>query len=106
MEDIVKSFAEKLGIKPAVAKKGLSITYRYFILKSDPVEAGGLLSMLPTSLTNLFSIEEKNKNKTNQKYISSDEVIEEISNECFKSDKQLGKNLYEEAINLLKSKIW
>ena len=63
MEDTVKNFAETLGIKPTVAKKGLSITSRYYILKSDPVKAGGLLSMLPPSLTNLFSIDEKKRNQ-------------------------------------------
>ena len=106
MEDIVENFAKRLGIKPTVAKKGLSITFRYFILKSDPVKAGGLLSMLPPSLTNFFSIDEKNEIKMNQNDISPDEIIEKISNECFKGDKQKGKKLYEEAINLLKSKIW
>ena len=106
MEDIVKNFAETLGIKPTVAKKGLSITSRYYILKSDPVKAGGLLSMLPPSLTNLFSIDVKNEIKTNQETISPGEVIEKISNECFQGDKQKGKTLYEEAINLIKSNIW
>ena len=106
MEDIVKNFAEKVGIDPAVARQGISITSRYFILKSDPVKAGGLLSMLPPSLTNLFSIDEKNEIKMNQEYISPEEVIEKISNECFNGDKQKGKKLFEEAIILIKSKIW
>ena len=34
------------------------------------------------------------------------QVIEKISNECFNGDKQKGKKVYEEAINLIKSKIW
>ena len=84
MEDIVENFAKKLGIEPSIAREGISITSRYFILKSDPVKAGGLLSMLPSSLTNLFSIEEKNEIKTNQKYISPEKVIEKISDECLR----------------------
>jgi hypothetical protein len=87
MEDIVESFAEKLGIDPTVARHGISITSRYFILKSDPIKAGGILSMLSSSLTNLFSIDEKNEIKTNQEYISPEIVIEKISNECFNGDK-------------------
>ena len=63
MEDIVKNFAETLGIKPTVAKKGLSIKSRYYILKSDPVKAGGLLSMLPPSLTNCFLSTKKTKSR-------------------------------------------
>ena len=105
MEDIVENFAKKLGIEPSIAREDISITSRHF-LKSDPVKAGGLLSMLPPSLTNLFSIDEKNEIKTNQETISPGEVIEKISNECFQGDKQKGKTLYEEAINLIKSNIW
>ena len=92
MEDIVKNFAETLGIKPTVAKKGLSITSRYYILKSDPVKAGGLLSMLPPSLTNLFSIEEKNEIQMNQKFISPEKVIEKISDECLRVINKKEKN--------------
>ncbi len=62
--------------------------------------------MLPSSLTNIFSIEEKNEIKTNQKNTPAEEVIEKISNECINGDKQKAKKLYEEAINLIKSKIW
>jgi len=40
MEDIIESVAKKLGIDYAVARQGISITSRYFILKSDTVKAG------------------------------------------------------------------
>ena len=106
MEDIIENFAERLGIEPDVARKGISITCRYFIQNSEPIKATGLLSMLPSSLTNMFSTEEKNKITTSQKNISPEEVIDKITNECFNSDKQKGKKVYEEAINLIKSKIW
>jgi hypothetical protein len=62
--------------------------------------------MLSTSLTNLFSADEKNKIKTNLESIPPEEVIEKISKQCFNGDKQKGKKVYEEAINLIKSKIW
>jgi hypothetical protein len=54
----------------------------------------------------LFSADEKNKIKTSLENIPPEEVIEKISNECFNGDKQKGKKVYEEAINLIKSKIW
>jgi hypothetical protein len=47
--------------------------------------------MLPSSLTDIFSTEEKSKITTNQENISPDQVIEKISNECFNGDKQKGK---------------
>jgi hypothetical protein len=106
MDDIIENFAERLGIPPNAAKKSISITCRYFLQNSEPIKASGLLSMLPPSLTNLLSIEEKNEIKTNQKNIPPEKVIEKISNECFNGDKQKGKKVYEEAINLIKSKIW
>ena len=106
MEDIIENFAERLGIEPNAARQGISITCRYFIQNSDPIKATGLLSMLPSSLTNMFSTEEKSKITTNQENIPPEKVIEKISNECFNGDKQKGKKVYEEAINLIKSKIW
>ncbi|HET8793030.1 MAG TPA: hypothetical protein VFM31_04500 [Nitrososphaeraceae archaeon] len=92
MEDIVENFAKKLGIEPSIAREGISITSRHFILKSDPVKAGGLLSMLPPSLTNLFSIEEKNEIQMNQKFISPEKVIEKISDECLRVINKKEKN--------------
>ena len=71
MEDIIENFAERLGIEPNAARQGISITCRYFIQNSDPIKATGLLSMLPSSLTNMFSTEEKNEIRSNQKNISS-----------------------------------
>ena len=62
--------------------------------------------MLPSSLTNIISSDEKNEIKTSQENMSYVEIIEKISNECCNGDKQKGKKVYEEAINLIKSKIW
>ena len=67
MEDIIENFAERLGIEPNAARQGISITCRYFIQNSDPIKATGLLSMLPSSLTNMFSADEKNEITTSQK---------------------------------------
>ncbi|HYJ00953.1 MAG TPA: hypothetical protein VEW92_01950 [Nitrososphaeraceae archaeon] len=106
MEDIIKDFAKRLGIEPNVARQSISITSRYFIQNSEPIKATGLLSMLPSSLTNLLSADENNESKTSLENIPPEEVIEKISNECFNGDKQKGKKVYEEAINLIKSKIW
>ncbi|HEX2406816.1 MAG TPA: hypothetical protein VHJ38_06360 [Nitrososphaeraceae archaeon] len=105
MEDIIESFAERLGIAPNAAKKSISITCRYFIQNSEPIKATGLLSMLPSSLTNLLSADEKNESKISLENIPPEEVIEKISNDCFNGDKQKGKEVFEEAINLIKSKI-
>ena len=106
MEDIIENFAEKLGIAPNVAKQCISITSRYFLQNLEPVVATGLLSMLPSSLTNMFSNDEKQEFKTSQQNISYDEIIKKISNECFNGDLQKAKKVYEEAINVIKRQIW
>jgi hypothetical protein len=106
LEDIVESFTKRLGIEYKAARQGIAITCRHFLQISERIKATGLLSMLPSSLTDLLSAEEKNEITINQENIPPEEVIEKISNECFNGDKQKGKKVYEEAINLIKSKIW
>jgi hypothetical protein len=106
MEDIVKSFAERLRIEPDVARQSISITCRYFLQNSESIKTTGLLSMLPSSLTDLLSAEEKTEITINQENIPPEKIIEKICNECFNGDEQKGKEVYEEAINLIKSKIW
>ena len=106
MEDIIEHFAQRLEISPDMARQGISITSKFFLQNSEPVVATGLLSMLPSSLTDLLSADEKNEIERNQKNILPEEVIEKISNECFNGDKQKGKKVYEQAMHLIKSKIW
>jgi hypothetical protein len=89
-----------------MARLGISITSKFFLQNSEPVVAIGLLSMLPSSLTNMFSHDEKQEFKTSQKNISNNEIIKKISNECFNGDMQKAKKVYEEAINVIKRQIW
>jgi hypothetical protein len=106
MEDMVESFAKRLGIEHKAARQGIAITCRHFLQVSEPIKATGLLSMLPSRLTDLLTDDEKNEITTSQENIPSEEVIEKISNECLDGDIQKGKQVYEEAINLIRSKIW
>ena len=106
MEDIIEKFAQRLEISSDKARQGISITSKYFLQNSEPVVATGVLSMLPSSLTNLFSNDEKQEFKTSQKNISHDEIIKKISNECCNGDLQKAKKVYEEAINVIKRQIW
>ncbi|MGI9010788.1 MAG: hypothetical protein ACR2F1_06345 [Nitrososphaeraceae archaeon] len=106
MEEIVENFAQRLEISPDMARQGISITSRFFLQNSEPVVATGILSMLPSSLTNMFSNDEKQEFKTSQKYTPYDEIIKKISNDCFNGDIQKAKKVYEEAINVIKRQIW
>ncbi|HEX7256812.1 MAG TPA: hypothetical protein VF242_02020 [Nitrososphaeraceae archaeon] len=72
---MVENFANRLRKEPNAARKGISITCRYLIQNSEPIKAIGLLSMLPSSLTNLLSIDEKNESKASLANIPLEEVI-------------------------------
>jgi len=84
----------------------LSLVSNFLLRNTEPQRVSGLLSMLPSSITNMFSGDERQKFPISLENVSEDEVIDQISRECFNGDKQKGKKVYEEAINLIKSKIW
>jgi hypothetical protein len=71
---------------------------------AEPQRASGLMSMLPSSITNMFSGDEKQRFTTTQENVSEDEVIDQISRECCNGDKEKGKNVYKEAVNVLREK--
>ena len=53
--------------------------------------------MLPSSITDIFSDDEKKEFTTTKQNVSEDEVIEKISKECCNGDKQKAKRVYEES---------
>ena len=67
MEDIVESFAKRLGIEHKAARQGIAITCKHFLQVSEPIKATGLLSMLPSRLTDLLTEDEKNEITTNKR---------------------------------------
>ena len=67
MEDIIESFAKRLGIEHKAARQGIAITCRHFLQVSEPIKATGLLSMLPSRLTDLLTEDEKNKKRNHNK---------------------------------------
>ena len=100
MDDIIGNIA-RLGLSSSMAKEGMAIVSRFFLQNAEPNKASGLLSMLPSSITDIFSNDEKKEFTTSQQKISEDEVIEKISNECCNGDKQKGKRVYE-AVKMIK----
>ena len=62
------------------------------------------MSMLPSSITNMFSNDERQRFTTTQENVSEDEVIDQISRECCNGDKEKGRIAYQEAIKVLREK--
>ena len=61
------------------------------------------MSMLPSSITNI-SGDERQKFTTSQESVSEDEVIDQISRECCNGDRDKGKIVYQEAVNIYEKK--
>ena len=51
--------------------------------------------MLPSSITNLFSNDEKQRFTTTQENVSEDEVIDQISLACCNRNKEKGEKIYQ-----------
>jgi hypothetical protein len=71
---------------------------------AEPQRASGLMSMLPSSITNMFSGDERQRFTTTQENVSEDEVIDQISRECCNGDREKGRIAYREAVNVLREK--
>ena len=106
MDDIFGLFSQRSGLSSSVASMGLSLVSKFLLRNAEPQRASGFMSMLPSSLTNMFSNDEKQEFKTSQKNITYDEIIKKISNDCFNGDIQKSKKVYEEEINVIRRQIW
>lgn len=66
-----------------------------FLRKTESQRVSGFISMLPSSITNLFSNDEKQRFTTTQENVSEDEVIDQISLACCNRDKEKGEKIYQ-----------
>ena len=60
MDDIFGLFSQRSGLSSNAASMGLSLVSKFLLRNAEPQRASGLMSMLPSSITNMFS-EMKNK---------------------------------------------
>ena len=79
----------------------LPLVLKFLLRKAEPQRASGFMSMLPSSITNLFSNDEK-KIYNYSGNVSEEEVIDQISRECCNKDRGKGKMVYQQAIKVLK----
>src|ERR687897_805835 len=82
----------------------LPLVSKFLLRNAEPRRASGFMSMLPSSITNMFSNDERQRFTTTQENVSEDEVIDQISRECCNGDKEKGKIAYQEAIKVLREK--
>ena len=104
MDDLFGLFSQRSGLSSSAASIGLSLVSKFLLRNAEPQRASGLMSMLPSSITNMFSGDERQRFTTTQENVSEDEVIDQISRECCNGDKEKGRIAYQEALKVLKEK--
>ena len=104
MDDIFGLFSQRSGLSSSAASIGLSLVSKFLLRNAEPQRASGFMSMLPSSITNMFSNDEKQKFTSTQENVSEDEVIDQISQDCCNGDKEKGKQVYQEAVKVIREK--
>ncbi len=105
IEEIAGMLASKIGISPEQAKSIVPIVMKTILQKADPRKASGMLSALPTGLTNIFSGDEKKDFTTNQTAVSDDEIVDQIDAKAGINDKAKSQKAYTETMGILEGKL-
>src|SRR5215208_1227773 len=82
----------------------LYLVSKYLLRNAEPQRASGFMSIFPSSITNMFSYDERQRFTTTKENVSEDEVIDQISRECCNGDKEKGRIAYQEAVKVLREK--
>ena len=104
LDDILGLFSQRSGLSSSMASMGLSLVSKFLLRNAEPQRASGFMSMLPSSITNMFSNDEKQRFTTTQENVSEDEVIDQISKDCCNGDREKGKRVYQDAVNVIREK--
>ena len=103
MDDVFGLFSQRSELSSGVASMGLSLVSK-FLRNAEPQRESGFMSKLPSSITNMFSGDERQRFTTTQENVSEDEVIDQISRDCCNGDREKGKQVYQEAVKVIRGK--
>jgi hypothetical protein len=104
LDDIFGLFSQRSGLSSNAARIGLSLVSKFLLGNAEPQRASGLMSLLPSSITNMFSNDERQRFTSTKENVSEDEVIDKISHECCNGDREKGRIAYQEALKVLREK--
>ena len=104
LNDIFDMFSQRSGLSSNIARMALPLVSKFLLRNAEPQRASGLMSLLPSGITNIFSNDERQRFTSTQENVSEDEVIDEISRECCNGDREKGRIAYQEAIKVLRTK--
>jgi len=103
INEILNLVAQKDGISPSTVNIILPIVTKMLLQKSSPNQAAELLSMLPASITNIFSDKEKQEFTTTQQNHSTDDIINRVDKEARINDKPKSQKTVQEIINMFQN---
>jgi uncharacterized protein (DUF2267 family) len=104
MEDLANELSQRVQIGLDQARTVINQVSNTILRKADPNKASELLSKLPSSITTVFSLDEKKKFTTTQENINNEEVVENIDREARINNKAKSQKATEEAVKLLQEK--
>lgn len=104
MEDLANELSQRVQIGLDQARTVINQVSNTILRKADPNKASELLSKLPSSITTVFSVDEKKKFTTTQENINNEEVVENIDREARINNKAKSQKATEEAVKLLQEK--
>ena len=104
MEDLANELSQRVQIGLDQARTVINQVSSSILRKADPNKASELLSKLPSSITTVFSLDEKKKFTTTQENINNEEVVENIDREARINNKAKSQKATEEAVKLIQEK--
>lgn len=103
-QDLVNQLAQRVGITPEQANTAIALVSKTLLQKAEPNKASSLLSKLPSSITNIFTENEKEQFKTTQQSVSNEEVVRKLGTDAGIKDPKKAQQTTEEAVKLLQEK--
>ena len=104
MEDLANELSQRVQIGLDQARTIVNQVSSTILRKADPNKASELLTKLPSSITTVFSLDEKKKFTTTQENINNEEVVENIDREARINNKAKSQKAPEEAVKLIQEK--
>ena len=102
LDDIFDMFSQRSGLSSNIARMALPLVTSLLLRNVTPQKTSGFMSMLPSSITNMFSNDEKQRFTTTQENVAEDEVIDQIARECCNGDREKGEKVYQQAVKILR----
>src|ERR1041385_1731014 len=102
--ELATQLAQRVGITPEQANTAIAIVSKTLLQKAEPNKASSLLSKLPSSITSLFTDNDKQQFTSNQQNISNEEVVQRVKNEAGINDDKKARQTTQEGVKILQEK--